>query len=603
MRRRRVAARLANEHHTGSRRWLVLGLLAMSLVAVSSTLPAAPQPVDAVAGQSDPAADSGLSGFRKIEAEVNDAFGTFNGWIATVLFYPIPLSSGEDTDGDGQLDPDEDTNGNGQLDPGTGLPAAVLWLVAGSLFFTIRMGFINFRGFFHAIKVTAGKYDNDEDEGEVSHFQALTAALSATVGLGNIAGVAVAVSVGGPGATFWMVLAGLLGMSAKFVECTLGQKYREVREDGRVMGGAMYYLSRGLAEKKLGALGTILAFSFAILCIGGSFAGGNAFQVSQSLRAVEETIPILKDAPWLYGLAMTAMVGVVIIGGIKRIAATAATIVPFMCGVYVLAAIAILVMNASQVPAAFSAIFSGAFSADAAYGGFLGVLIMGFKRAAFSNEAGIGSAAIAHSAAKTEFPVREGIVALLEPFIDTVVVCTMTALVIIVTGAYSADTYRGTLAEQAAAGGGDVEVLVAEHGEIIEKEQGAQLTSRAMGAAIPYFEYVLSAAVILFAYSTMISWSYYGERCWAYLFGDGASMSYRIIFLIFVFLGSVVSAKNVLELGDLMSMGMAVPNILGVLLLSGGVKRDLDEYWRRLKAGDFDGENVSSSGVGAASDE
>ncbi|MCH2588250.1 MAG: alanine:cation symporter family protein [Planctomycetales bacterium] len=603
MRRRRVAARLAKEHHTGSRRWLVLGLLAMSLVAVSSTLPAAPQPVDAVAGQSDPAADSELSGFRKIEAEVNDAFGTFNGWIATVLFYPIPLSSGEDTDGDGQLGPGEDTNGNGQLDPGTGLPAAVLWLVAGSLFFTIRMGFINFRGFFHAIKVTAGKYDNDEDEGEVSHFQALTAALSATVGLGNIAGVAVAVSVGGPGATFWMVLAGLLGMSAKFVECTLGQKYREVREDGRVMGGAMYYLSRGLAEKKLGALGTILAFSFAILCIGGSFAGGNAFQVSQSLRAVEETIPVLKDAPWLYGLAMTAMVGVVIIGGIKRIAATAATIVPFMCGVYVLAAIAILVMNASQVPAAFSAIFSGAFSADAAYGGFLGVLIMGFKRAAFSNEAGIGSAAIAHSAAKTEFPVREGIVALLEPFIDTVVVCTMTALVIIVTGAYSADTYRGTLAEQAAAEGGDVEVLVAEHGEIIEKEQGAQLTSRAMGAAIPYFEYVLSAAVILFAYSTMISWSYYGERCWAYLFGDGASMSYRIIFLVFVFLGSVVSAKNVLELGDLMIMGMAVPNILGVLLLSGGVKRDLDEYWRRLKAGDFDGDNASSGGVAPPLDE
>jgi len=225
------------------------------------------------------------------------------------------------------------------------------------------------------------------------------------------------------------------------------------------------------------------------------------------------------------------------------------------------------------------------------------VLIMGFKRAAFSNEAGIGSAAIAHSAAKTEFPVREGIVALLEPFIDTVVVCTMTALVIIVTGAYSTDTYRGTLAEQAAAGGVDVEVMVAEHGEIIEKEQGAQLTSRAMGAAIPYFEYVLSVAVILFAYSTMISWSYYGERCWAYLFGDGASMSYRIIFLVFVFLGSVVSAKNVLELGDLMIMGMAVPNILGVLLLSGGVKRDLDEYWRRLKAGDFDADAASSGGV------
>jgi len=279
---------------------------------------------------------------------------------------------------------------------------------------------------------------------------------------------------------------------------------------------------------------------------------------------------------------------VVIIGGIKRIAATAATIVPFMCGVYVVASVAILVMNADQVPSAVMSIFSGAFSADAAYGGFLGVLIMGFKRAAFSNEAGIGSAAIAHSAAKTEFPVREGIVALLEPFIDTVVVCTMTALVIIVTGAYSAETYTETLKGQAAASGADLDVLLAEHADIIEKEQGAQLTSRAMSAAIPYFQYVLSIAVILFAYSTMISWSYYGERCWAYLFGDGASMSYRLIFLVFVFMGSVVSAKNVLELGDLMIMGMAVPNILGVLLLSGGVKRDLDEYWRRLKAGDFD---------------
>ncbi|MED5399998.1 MAG: alanine/glycine:cation symporter family protein [Planctomycetota bacterium] len=505
-----------------------------------------------------------MSGFRRVEAQVNDYFGRFNKVIATVLFFPIPLPGG------------------------ASLPAAVLWLVAGSIFFTIRMGFINFRGFVHAIKVTAGKYDNEEDEGEVSHFQALTAALSATVGLGNIAGVAVAVSVGGPGATFWMVLAGLLGMSAKFVECTLGQKYREVREDGRVMGGAMYYLSRGLAEMNLGTLGKTLAVMFTLLCIGGSFAGGNAFQVSMSLKAVQETIPVLKTDPWIYGLVMTALVGVVIIGGIKRIAATAATIVPFMCGVYVVASVAILVMNADQVPSAVLSIFSGAFSADAAYGGFLGVLIMGFKRAAFSNEAGIGSAAIAHSAAKTEFPVREGIVALLEPFIDTVVVCTMTALVIIVTGAYSAETYTETLSSQAAASGVELDTLVAEHTDIIEKEQGAQLTSRAMSAAIPYFEYVLSIAVILFAYSTMISWSYYGERCWAFLFGDGASMSYRLIFLVFVFMGSVVSAKNVLELGDLMIMGMAVPNILGVLLLSGGVKRDLDEYWRRLQAGDFD---------------
>ena len=550
-------------------RWLSLALLGMVLVAVTaavSSAVSAAEPeaeAEAAAGAaSEPVAE--LSEFRKIEARVNEYFGTVNGWIGYVLFFPVPLPGG------------------------ASLPAAVLWLVAGSVFFTFRMGFINFRGFAHAIKVTAGKYDNESDEGEVSHFQALTAALSATVGLGNIAGVAVAVSVGGPGATFWMILAGFLGMSAKFVECTLGQKYREVREDGRVMGGAMFYLSRGLAEKNLGVLGRILAVSFALLCIGGSFAGGNAFQVSMSLKAVQETIPVLQSSPWIYGLVMTVVVGVVIIGGIKRIAATAATIVPFMCGVYVLASVAILVMHADQVPTAISAIFTGAFSSDAAYGGFLGVLIMGFTRAAFSNEAGIGSAAIAHSAAKTEFPVREGIVALLEPFIDTVIVCTMTALVIIVTGAYSAEAYEGTLRSQADSGGADLATRMAEHTEIIEKKQGAQLTSRAMSAAIPYFEYVLSIAVILFAFSTMISWSYYGERCWAYLFGDGASMSYRIIFLVFVFLGSIVSATNILEMGDLMIMGMAVPNILGVLLLSGGVKRDLDEYWRRLKAGDFD---------------
>ncbi|MFP6701861.1 MAG: amino acid carrier protein, partial [Planctomycetaceae bacterium] len=477
-----------------SGRWLTFVMLAVSLIAVTSTLSAAAPSVPLVGEAASVAVSEAapeLSEFRKIEAGVNDWFGRVNGWIGSVLFFPLPLEW-EWKAGAATPRP---------VPGGSNLPAAVLWLVAGSIFFTIRMGFINFRGFFHAIRVTSGKYDKASDAGEVTHFQALTAALSATVGLGNIAGVAVAVSIGGPGATFWMVLAGFLGMSAKFVECTLGQKYREVREDGRVMGGAMYYLSRGLAEKNMGPLGTVLAVSFTVLCIGGSFAGGNAFQVSMSLKAVQETIPVLQDEPWIYGLVMTVLVGVVIIGGIKRIAATAATIVPFMCGVYVLASVAILVMNADRVPSAIASIFSGAFSPDAAYGGFLGVLIMGFKRAAFSNEAGIGSAAIAHSAAKTEFPVREGIVALLEPFIDTVIVCTMTALVIIVTGAYSADTYSETLKSQAAAGGADYATRVAEHTEIIEKEQGAQLTSRAMSAAIPYFEYVLSAAVILFAYS------------------------------------------------------------------------------------------------------
>ena len=448
-------------------------------------------------------------------------------------------------------------------DPDRVLPLVVLWLVLGAIYFTIKMGFINIRAFRHAIDVTRGKYTDPSVTGEVSHFQALSAALSATVGLGNIAGVAIAVSLGGPGATFWMIVAGLLGMSSKFAECTLGQQFRKVRPDGRLMGGAMYYLSEGLAEKGWARLGKVLAVLFAILCIGGSVGGGNSFQVNQSLNALQETVPILGDMPWAYGLVMTFLVGIVIIGGIKRIASVASRIVPFMCIVYVLGALVIILDNAAAIPAAFGAIFGQAFAPDALYGGFIGTLVVGFQRAAFSNEAGAGSAAIAHSAAKTDYPVREGIVALLEPFIDTVVVCTMTALVIVVTGAYNNPEYA----------------------DIIANRQGAALTSRAMGEHLAWFPYILSAAVFLFAYSTMISWSYYGERCWAWMFGDGSSMIYRVIFLIFVFLGSIITAVNVLAFGDLMILGMAFPNILGVVILSDRVKKELDQYWAVKKAG------------------
>jgi alanine or glycine:cation symporter, AGCS family len=452
-------------------------------------------------------------------------------------------------------------------DPRTGvtIPIAVLWLVVGAVFFTIRMSFINLRAFRHAIDVTRGRYDNPADPGEVTHFQALSAALSATVGLGNIAGVAIAISLGGPGATFWMIVAGLLGMSAKFAECTLGQKYRHTRGDGRIMGGAMYYLSQGLGELRLASLGKVLAVLFAVLCIGGSLAGGNAFQVRQSLDAVAETVPFLADEGWVYGAVMTVLVGVVIIGGIVRIATTASRIVPAMCILYVAACLFIILKNAGEVPDALGAIVREAFSPDAMYGGFIGVLILGFKRAAFSNEAGVGSAAIAHSAAKTEYPVREGIVALLEPFIDTVVVCTMTALVIVITGAYNDPSYA----------------------HLVAGNNGAALTSNAMGAEIGWFPYILSVAVALFAFSTMISWSYYGERCWTWLFGDRSSMIYRVLFLWFVFLGSILSARNLLEFGDLMILGMAFPNIVGVLLLSGKVKRDLDEYMGKLRRGEL----------------
>ncbi len=490
---------------------------------------------------------------------VDSWFGTVNGYVGGIIFFPIPLG------GDNKID------------------FAVLVLVLGAAFFTIRMGFISIRGFTHSIHVIAGKYDDSNSTGDVSHFQALTTALSATVGLGNIAGVTTAIAIGGPGAAFWMVLAGFLGMSSKFVECTLGQKYREVRPDGSIMGGAMFYLSRGLAELGLAPLGRFFAASFAVLCIGGSFAGGNSYQVKGSLDAVGQTVPFFNQHPWVYGLIMLVLTAIVIIGGIKRIASTADKIVPIMCSVYVLAGLLILLKNYSEVPAAFASIFSSAFNPDAYRGGFLGVLVWGFKRAAFSNEAGVGSAAIAHAAAKTEYPIREGIVSLLEPFVDTIVVCTMTALVIVITGAYD---YKNPDFPQEFR---DQYVLDADGDAIGIK--GAALTSVAMDGQIPYFKYVLAFSTFMFAYSTMISWSYYGERCWAYLFGDRSSMVYRTIFLVFTFLGSVVSATNVMDFGDLMIFGMMLPNIVGLFLLSGKVKRDLDSYWSKLKSGEMDREH------------
>lgn len=453
--------------------------------------------------------------------------------------------------------------------PGDGnVPLVVAWLVVGAIFFTLRMRFVNLRGFRHAIDVTLGHYDDPSHEGEVSHFQALSSALSATVGLGNIAGVAIAVSVGGPGAILWMIIAGFLGMSSKFVECSLGQKFREVRPDGRVMGGAMYYLSKGLGELGLAPLGKVLAVMFAVLCIGGSFGGGNTFQVNQSLNAIQESVPFLVEHRWIYGLVMTLLVAVVIIGGIKRIAQTAEKIVPAMCLIYVVACLFVLFKHASHIPEALSQIFTGAFTPAAGYGGFLGVLVQGFKRAAFSNEAGVGSAAIAHSAARTDHPVREGIVSLLEPFIDTIVVCTMTGLVIVITGAYDGATNPV-------------------YQPYLDSANGAGLTSQAFATVVSWFPYVLSVAVVLFAFSTMISWSYYGERCWAWLFGDRSSMVYRILFLVFVFLGSIIESQNVLDFGDLMILGMAFPNVLGVVLLSGGIRRDLDSYFARLNAGEL----------------
>lgn len=444
--------------------------------------------------------------------------------------------------------------------PGIQMPLVVAWLLGGAIFFTIRMRFVNIRLFKHAIDLVRGKYDDDKQVGEVTHFQALTTALSATVGLGNIAGVAIAIGMGGPGATFWMILVGFLGMSSKFTECTLGQKYRKLRKDGRIMGGAMHYLSQGLKERKLAGLGGFLAGLFCLLCIGGSLGGGNSFQVVQSLDMIKTVVPVFSDYSWIYGMIMSILVGLVILGGIKSIAKVASLIVPIMCGIYLLACLFIIGTNFGKIPSAISLILEGAFSPDAAFGGFLGVLIIGVKRAVFSNEAGIGSAAIAHSAAKVKNPIEEGIVALLEPFIDTIVVCSMTALVIIITGAY----------------------LDPANSDFISQNQGGALTSAAMGSEISWFPYILAIAVFLFAFSTMISWSYYGERCWVYLFGDRSSFAYKLLFLLFTFLGSIITATNILDFSDLMILGMAFPNILGLLILSGSVRKDLNHYIKSL---------------------
>ena len=488
---------------------------------------------------------------------------------------------------------------------GRKIPFVILWLLVGASFLTIRMGFINVRAFWHAIRLTKGDYDDPNEPGEVSHFQALSSALSATVGLGNIAGVAIAVGSGGPGAIFWMVLIGLLGMTSKFTECTLGQMYRRVNSDGTVSGGPMLYLKDGLTDVLGGvgtALGSVLAVFFALLCIGGSFGGGNSFQVGQSLATIKGDIPILDSYPILYGIGLTVVVALVIIGGIRSIGRVASIIVPFMCAAYVLMALYILGTNASQIPAAFGTIISNAFTFEAGLGGLLGVMVVGIQRAVFSNEAGAGSAAIAHSAAKTDEPVSEGIVALLEPFIDTVLVCTMTGLVIIIAGGdwtpnpeLTTTKVGDTIMVDGEAKVADVDDIAGlplgkwsnqEYEEHVSGNAGAALTRTAVAnKGLPWFKWILYAAVVLFAFSTIISWSYYGERCFTSLFGMNSSIIYKVIFLVFTVLGSVVSAENILGFSDIMILGMSFPNILGLYILSGKVRGNLDEYMEKLKSG------------------
>jgi len=438
------------------------------------------------------------------------------------------------------------------------MPIVVAWLAIGMVYFTVRLGFPQVRAFGHALRVTRGDYDDHDDPGEISHFRALTSALSGTLGLGNIAGVAIAIAIGGPGAMFWMTVSGLFGMASKLAECTLGQLYRVEQADGTVSGGPMHYLTDGLGKRGWPRLGKALAVTFAVLCMGGSVGGGNMFQSNQSFAAVADVVPFFADKGWLFGLLMAFGTGLVIIGGIKRIGAATSFIVPFMVAIYMAAGAWILVVHAADIPHAALVIVREAFSPVAVAGGFVGSMAVGLQRAAFSNEAGIGSASIAHSAARTRYGVREGIVSLLEPFIDTVVVCNMTAIVVIVTGAYHDDTTNGVV-----------------------------MTSRAFASVLPWFPVVLTVAVVLFAYATMISWSYYGERCAVWLFGPRASLPFRLVFLFGTFGGAVFELGHVLDFSDLMILGMAFPNLIGVFLLSGEVRKAYDDYWARHLAGEF----------------
>ncbi len=485
---------------------------------------------------------------QTLDQQVNAAFAASTGWFVNFIFAPIP---------------------------GTSIAWIVVWLVVAASVFTIYFGFIQFRVWRHSIHLVSGKYSDPNDAGEVSHFQALATALSGTVGLGNIAGVAVAVTIGGAGATFWMILAGLLGMASKFTECTLGVKYRNEYPNGTVSGGPMYYMTKGFAERGLPG-GKLLAVLFAIFCVLGSLGGGNMFQANQ---AHQQLAGVFGDFPgWITGVIFAAVVFAVIVGGIKSIAQVTEKIVPFMGILYCGAALVIILMNFDRIIPAFAEIFNGAFTGNGVAGGVIGALIQGFRRAAFSNEAGVGSAAIAHSAVRTKEPITEGFVSLMEPFIDTVVICTMTALVIVITGQLTTDPTTGLY-------------LLGEDGRILTATgaTGVGLTSAAFASAFSWFPYVLVVAVILFAFSTMISWSYYGLKAWTYMFGEGRTqeLSFKILFCVFIVIGAAASLDPVIDFSDAAIFAMAVVNIIGLYFLMPIVKRELNSYLERLQAGQF----------------
>ncbi len=511
-----------------------------------------------------------------LDEQINDAFMPIATAWENLVLTPVPIGS-------------------------YNVPLVLILLVIGASFFTLYFKFPSITQFITAIQTVRGKYDSvdhhesgnpdlslagdvigtlkDESQtGEVSHFQALATAVSGTVGLGNIAGVAVAIALGGPGATFWMIVCGLIGMTTKFVECTLGVAYRDVDENGIVYGGPMYYLSKGLKEIGYSKLGIILGYVFAILSVGASFGGGNAFQSNQAAVQISTLFGLQGGAVgFLIGLCLAALVGVVIIGGIKRIASITEKIVPFMAGIYVFASLVIIFSNFSYIDEAIGLILKGAFTPMAGIGGVMGVLIVGFQRAAFSNEAGAGSAAIAHAAVKTRYSASEGVVALLEPFIDTVLICTMTALVIIF---FNID---GSNVQSIFTYGGDGSNVILNGNN--QSIGGVDLTSMAFDSVLPGFSYVLTLAIVLFAFSTMISWSYYGLQSWKFLFGKGktADLIYKILFLLFVVIGSAATLDAVIKFSDAMILALVFPNMIGLLFLFPKVKLALNEYLNAIK--------------------
>ncbi|MFD4586066.1 alanine/glycine:cation symporter family protein [Streptomyces sp. NPDC058434] len=492
---------------------------------------------------------------ESVDKAVSGFFEPIAGWLGDVVFYSVPVA-------------------------GTELPLIVAWLVVAGLVFSTWFGLVQIRKFRLAVDVVRGKYDEKGSAGEVNHFQALTAAVSGTVGLGNIAGVAVAVTIGGPGATFWMILCGLLGMATKFVEVTLGVKYREVHADGTVSGGPMHYLPKGLADrfgkngKTLGKVLAVLA-SFMVLFFG--LFGGNLFQVNQSYAQLvsvaggEDGALGSSAGALFFGILIAAIVGIVLLGGIRSIANVTSKLVPAMAGIYIAACLVVILVNVTAVPDALVTIVEGAFNPEGVAGGVLGALIIGFKRAAFSNEAGLGSAPIAHSAVKTKHPASEGLVALLEPFIDTVIICTMTALTIVIANPASWAKARTD-----------------------ESIGGVTITSDAFGTVLPWFPYILTIAVLLFAISTVLTWGYYCLKAWTHLFGrsKASELTFKVLYTLFAVAGSLLTLQTLIDMADAILFMLAVINIIGLYLLAPVVKRELNaflEFVRARKAGETDG--------------